>query len=164
MFVDQNGATPPQQQQQQQPQHIPTDPELQLREQLSLHQSNDMLHQAPPHLQQMGAMSAPHHHFQTPPRPVHSPQHMAQSAQSVMGIDDHNNAFVDHDSATRKRSKVSRACDECRRKKVRVLTLSPAVAGLIKRRFDAMRPARTVQNRVRAASALARVVSSVDSP
>ncbi|KAJ4359843.1 uncharacterized protein N0V89_000399 [Didymosphaeria variabile] len=114
MFVNQNGGTPPQQQQ---PQHIPTDPELQLREQLQMHQGNDMMHQAP-HLQQMGATNAMHHHFQTPPRPVHSPQHMAQSAQSVMGIDDHN-AFVDHDGATRKRSKVSRACDECRRKKIR---------------------------------------------
>ncbi|KAK7179944.1 hypothetical protein PSPO01_13943 [Paraphaeosphaeria sporulosa] len=114
MFVNQNGGTPPQQQQQQ---HIPTDPELQLREQLQMHQGSDMMHQAP-HLQQMGAMNATHHHFQTPPRPVHSPQHMAQSAQSVMGIDDHN-AFADHDGATRKRSKVSRACDECRRKKIR---------------------------------------------
>ncbi|KAL5441791.1 hypothetical protein PMIN06_001442 [Paraphaeosphaeria minitans] len=113
MFVNQNGGTPPQQQQQ----HIPTDPELQLREQLQMHQGGDMMHQAP-HLQQMGAMNATHHHFQTPPRPVHSPQHMAQSAQSVMGIDDHN-AFADHDGATRKRSKVSRACDECRRKKIR---------------------------------------------
>ncbi|KAL1594385.1 hypothetical protein SLS60_010145 [Paraconiothyrium brasiliense] len=115
MFANQNGGTPPQQQQQ--PQHIPTDPELQLREQLQMHQGSDMMHQAP-HLQQMGATNAMHHHFQTPPRPVHSPQHMAQSAQSVMGIDDHN-AFVDHDGATRKRSKVSRACDECRRKKIR---------------------------------------------
>jgi hypothetical protein len=124
MFVDQNGGTPPQQQQQ----HIATDPDLQLREQLQMHQGSDMMHQAP-HLQQMGAMNATHHHFQTPPRPVHSPQHMAQSAQSVMGIDDHN-AFVDHDGATRKRSKVSRACDECRRKKVCVLSASPTPARL----------------------------------
>ena len=114
MFVNQNG-TPPQQQP---PQHLASD-ELQMREQLSQHmqqQGNDMMHPQA-HLQQMG-LAAAHHHFQTPPRPVHSPQHMAQSAQSVMGMDEHN-AFVDHDSATRKRSKVSRACDECRRKKVR---------------------------------------------
>ncbi|KAF1977316.1 hypothetical protein BU23DRAFT_550647 [Bimuria novae-zelandiae CBS 107.79] len=120
MFVNHNGGTPPQQQQQQQQQqqHIPAD-ELQMREQLSQHiqQGADMMHPQA-HLQPMGAMNAPHHHFQTPPRPVHSPQHMAQSAQSVMGIDEHN-AFLDHDGTTRKRSKVSRACDECRRKKIR---------------------------------------------
>lgn len=126
MFVNQNGGTPPQQQQQHHhQQHIPTDPELQLREQLQMHQGTDMMHQAP-HLQQINAMNATHHHFQTPPRPVHSPQHMAQSAQSVMGIDEHN-AFAEHDSATRKRSKVSRACDECRRKKVRTPFVLPCL-------------------------------------
>lgn len=157
MFVNQNGGTPPQQQQQ--PQH--TDPELQLREQLQMHQGSDMMHQAP-HLQQLSAMNATHHHFPTPPRPVHSPQHMAQSAQSVMGIDEHN-AFADHDGATRKRSKVSRACDECRRKKVRALSASPTLAHLTTRRFDAMRPAKMVRNHVRVVSAPARGVSLVDS-
>jgi len=117
----QNGGTPPAQQQQQ---HMHTDPELQLRENIQqLQQGTEMLHAAP-QAHQMGGMNAVHHHFQTPPRPTHSPQHMAQSAQSVMGMEDHN-PYGDHDSASRKRSKVSRACDECRRKKVR----SPWVCG-----------------------------------
>jgi hypothetical protein len=112
-----NGGTPPAQQQQQQ--HMHTDPDLQLRENIQqLQQGTEMLHAAS-QAHQMGAMNAVHHHFQTPPRPTHSPQQlMAQSAQSVMGLENHN-LYGDHDSASRKRSKVSRACDECRRKKVR---------------------------------------------
>lgn len=166
MFVNQNGGTPPQQQQQQQPQpqHIPSD-ELQIREQLSQHmqqQGADMMHQQSHLHQQMNAISAAHHHFQTPPRPVHSPQHMAQSAQSVMGIDDHT-TFIDHDGASRKRSKVSRACDECRRKKVRLPTTSWSLSWLTSCRFDAMRRAKTVRNHVRVASVQVRGVSSADS-
>jgi hypothetical protein len=111
-----NGGTSPAQQQQQQ--HMHTDPELQLRENIQqLQQGTEMLHAAS-QAHQMGAMNAVHHHFQTPPRPTNSPQHLAQSAQSVMGMENHN-LYGDHDSASRKRSKVSRACDECRRKKVR---------------------------------------------
>ncbi|KAJ4295371.1 hypothetical protein N0V90_007383 [Kalmusia sp. IMI 367209] len=117
IFVQQNGGASPAQQQQQ---HVHSDTELQLREGLhQMQQSSDMMHQGP-QSHQMAAMNAAHHHFQTPPRPVHSPQHMAQSAQSVMGMEDPT-AYGDHDSASRKRSKVSRACDECRRKKVFVL-------------------------------------------
>ncbi|KAF1956915.1 hypothetical protein CC80DRAFT_504024 [Byssothecium circinans] len=113
MYVNQNGTPPAQQQ----AQHMHPDPaeDAALRE--NIQQLQHGMHQvASQH--QMNALSAAHHHFQTPQRPTHSPQHMAQSAQSVMGLEDHN-AYGDPDSASRKRSKVSRACDECRRKKVR---------------------------------------------
>ena len=43
-----------------------------------------------------------------------SPQQLAQSGLESTPLYDNNSA----DSASRKRSKVSRACDECRRKKV----------------------------------------------
>ncbi len=43
-----------------------------------------------------------------------SPQQLAQSGLESTQLYDNNTA----DSASRKRSKVSRACDECRRKKV----------------------------------------------
>jgi hypothetical protein len=115
LYVNQNGGTPPAQQQQQ---HLHSDPEMQLRESMQqLQQSNELMHPGPPQSHHMGPMNPAHHQFQTPTRPTHSPQHMAQSAQSVMGMDDPH-AYVDHESASRKRSKVSRACDECRRKKV----------------------------------------------
>jgi hypothetical protein len=153
----QNGATPPAQQQQQQ-QHMHTDPELQLRENMQqLQQGTEMLHAAP-QAHQMGGMNPVHHHFQTPPRPAHSPQHMAQSAQSVMGMEEHN-PYGDHDSASRKRSKVSRACDECRRKKVRPQCVCGQGALLTAGRFDATRPVRTDQKLVQAASGPQRDVS-----
>jgi hypothetical protein len=71
------------------------------------------MHAGAAHAQQMNPMSAAHHSFHTPPRPTHSPQQMAQT---VMSMEEH--AMYGDDSASRKRSKVSRACDECRRKKV----------------------------------------------
>ncbi|CAI6315493.1 unnamed protein product [Periconia digitata] len=118
IYVNQNGSTSQTQQQHQQQQHIHTDPDIQMRENIQQLQSADLMqHQQTSQAHQMNALSAAHHHFQTPPRPTHSPQHMAQSAQSVMGLEDPN-AYGD-DSASRKRSKVSRACDECRRKKIR---------------------------------------------
>lgn len=43
-----------------------------------------------------------------------TPQQLAQRSLDVSQIPDHN----DEESSMRKRSKVSRACDECRRKKV----------------------------------------------
>lgn len=114
IYVSQNGGASSAQQQQQ---HMHTDPDLQLRENLQqLQQGTEMMHPSTsPH--QLGPMNPAHHHFQTPTRPTHSPQHMAQSAQSVMGLEEHH-PYGDHDSTNRKRSKVSRACDECRRKKV----------------------------------------------
>ncbi|PVI05038.1 hypothetical protein DM02DRAFT_125003 [Periconia macrospinosa] len=117
IYVNQNGSTSQAQQQQQ---HMHTDPDIQMREniqQLQATTAEMMQHQSAPQAHQMNALSAAHHHYQTPPRPTHSPQHMAQSAQSVMGMEDHN--VYGDDSASRKRSKVSRACDECRRKKIR---------------------------------------------
>ncbi|KAF2267512.1 hypothetical protein CC78DRAFT_541480 [Lojkania enalia] len=107
----QNGTSPPGQQQQ----HMANDPELQLQEHLGgqLQRNADILHAGAPQAHQMGLA---HHQFQTPPRPAHSPQQMAQS---VMNLEEHN-PYGDHDGASsRKRSKVSRACDECRRKKIR---------------------------------------------
>ncbi|KAF2642803.1 hypothetical protein P280DRAFT_396283 [Massarina eburnea CBS 473.64] len=113
MYVgQQNGGTPPAQQQH-------TDADMQLHQSMQqLRQGTELMQQGPPQQHQMDALTAAHHHFQTPQRPTHSPQHMAQSAQSVMGLEDPN-VYGDHDSASRKRSKVSRACDECRRKKIR---------------------------------------------
>lgn len=97
------------------------DADLQLHDNLAhLQRSSDMMHSGVSQAQQMGALSAAHHHFQTPPRPTHSPQQMAQT---VMSMEDHA-MYSDHDGGSRKRSKVSRACDECRRKKV-LSRLSP---------------------------------------
>lgn len=110
LYGNQNGGTPPPQQQH----NMPTDPELQLQEGIAqLQRSSDMMHAGAAHAQQMNPMSAAHHSFHTPPRPTHSPQQMAQT---VMSMEEH--AMYGDDSASRKRSKVSRACDECRRKKV----------------------------------------------
>lgn len=110
----QNGGTSPAQQQQQ----MPSDADIQLQENLAQHlqRSSDMMqHQAAAQGQQMNALNPAHHHFQSPPRPTHSPQQMAQT---VMSMEDHN-MYSDHgDGSRNKRSKVSRACDECRRKKV----------------------------------------------
>jgi hypothetical protein len=92
-----------------------------------LRDGGDVMHlgNAPPqysHLAQMApAMNAHQHqpqhpHFATPTRPAHSPQQMAHAVMSLEG--GHHDPYDAHD-ASRKRSKVSRACDECRRKKVR---------------------------------------------
>jgi hypothetical protein len=104
------GMSPPQ------PQHQQVDPELQLQENLSQHLSRSaMMSAGPP---QENPMNTSHHHLQTPNRPTHSPQQMAQT---VMNLEDHApyGEHPDVSSSQRKRSKVSRACDECRRKKVR---------------------------------------------
>jgi hypothetical protein len=134
VYGNQNGGTPPAQQQQ----HLPSDADLQLQENLAqLQRSNDMM-QHPGAPGQQIPLSAAHHHFQSPPRPTHSPQQMAQT---VMNLDDHN-IYSDHDGSSRKRSKVSRACDECRRKKVR----QSCYAGYDiadKLRFDVMRRMKT---------------------
>jgi hypothetical protein len=160
IYVTQNGGTPPAQQQQ----HMHTDPELQLRENIQqLQQGGEMMHAGPSQVHQMGAMNPVHHHFQTPPRPTHSPQHMAQSAQSVMGMEEHI-PYGDHDAASRKRSKVSRACDECRRKKVTTTTFYTGYPLLTIVRFDAMRPVRMDRRRVQAVSEPLHGASSVDSP
>jgi hypothetical protein len=109
LYGTQNGGTPPAQQQQ----HLPSDADLQMHENLAqLQRSNDMMQAGPGQGQQMNPLT---HHFQSPPRPTHSPQQMAQT---IMSMED-TSMYSDHDSASRKRSKVSRACDECRRKKVR---------------------------------------------
>ena len=114
LYVNQNGnGSPPQQQQ-----HVPTDPDLQLREDLSQHlQRTEMMLPGGAQGHQMNPpMNAQHHPLQTPSRPTHSPQQMAQS---VMSLEEHS-AYGEHDGgSSRKRSKVSRACDECRRKKIR---------------------------------------------
>lgn len=109
-----------QQQQQQQSQQL-TDPELRLHENLQqLREGGDMIHtggpQQPqyPQLAQMPNMGA-HQHFQGPSRPTHSPQQMAHAVMSLEGQQEH----YDPNDPSRKRSKVSRACDECRRKKIR---------------------------------------------
>lgn len=124
-YVNQHG-TPPAQQQQQQQQHQHqsqqlTDPELRLQENLQqLREGGDMIHTGGPQqsqypqLAQMPAMGA-HQHFQAPPRPTHSPQQMAHAVMSLEGQHEH----YDPNDPSRKRSKVSRACDECRRKKIR---------------------------------------------
>ncbi|KAF2733427.1 hypothetical protein EJ04DRAFT_577626 [Polyplosphaeria fusca] len=111
LYVNQNGTPPAQQQ------HMASDPELQLQEHLGsqLHRNPDMMHGTQAQAHALSAALAGHHQFQAP-RSTHSPQQMAQS---VMNLDEHN-PFNDHDgSGSRKRSKVSRACDECRRKKIR---------------------------------------------
>ncbi|KAF2116271.1 hypothetical protein BDV96DRAFT_47079 [Lophiotrema nucula] len=110
IYVSQHG-TPPNQQQ-----HMTSDAELRLQEHLApqLQESSSLLHGGPQGHPMNPALSA-HHQFQTPSRPTHSPQQMAQSVMS--NLDEHN-PYSDHDGS-RKRSKVSRACDECRRKKIR---------------------------------------------
>ena len=117
LYANQNGETPSTQQPP--PPHAHgqahTDPDLQLQERLQhLQQGTEMLHAATQGHTLSAALGASHHQFQTPPRPTHSPQQMAQS---VISLDGHD-LYSDHDGSSRKRSKVSRACDECRRKKV----------------------------------------------
>ncbi|KAF2494527.1 hypothetical protein BU16DRAFT_618600 [Lophium mytilinum] len=111
LYVHQNGAMSPAQHQQQQ-QHGPTDPELQLQENLQQHLGRHIA-SAPP---QEHSLNPPHHQVHTPIRPTHSPQQMAQNG--LMSLEDQGH-YIDDGSGSRKRSKVSRACDECRRKKIR---------------------------------------------
>ncbi|KAF1997370.1 hypothetical protein P154DRAFT_283132 [Amniculicola lignicola CBS 123094] len=112
LYGNQNGGTPPAQQQQ----HVPTDEELQLQEGIAQHlqRNSELMHPGAAQAHQLNAAMNAHHQFHTPPRPTHSPQQMAQS---VMSLEDHG--AYDPDGSSRKRSKVSRACDECRRKKIR---------------------------------------------
>ncbi|KAF2749612.1 hypothetical protein M011DRAFT_492708 [Sporormia fimetaria CBS 119925] len=114
LYGNQNGGTPPARTQQE----LSSEADRQLQENLAQFQhSNDMMHVAVSSAQQMNQMNAlagGHHHFQSPPRPTHSPQQMAQT---VMNMEDHN--IYSSEESNRKRSKVSRACDECRRKKIR---------------------------------------------
>ncbi|KAH7083335.1 hypothetical protein BKA63DRAFT_403028 [Paraphoma chrysanthemicola] len=116
-YVNHNGTPPAQQQQQ----HM-TDPELRLQENLQqLRDGGDMMqsgHPPQPQYQQLAQMPpsmGAHHQFQSPARPVHSPQQMAHAVMSLEGQHDP----YDPNDPSRKRSKVSRACDECRRKKIR---------------------------------------------
>ncbi|KAF1938788.1 hypothetical protein EJ02DRAFT_409698 [Clathrospora elynae] len=113
-YTDQNGTPPAQQ-------HHLSDAELRLQQNLQqLREGGEVMHtgnsQQPqyPQLAQLGpSMGA--HHFQAPARPTHSPQQMAQH---VMSLEGHHDQY-DPNDLNRKRSKVSRACDECRRKKIR---------------------------------------------
>lgn len=116
-YVNHNDTTPAQQQQQ----HM-SDPELRLQENLQqLRDGGDMMHAGNPQqpqyqqLAQMPPSMGAHQHFQAPARPTHSPQQMAHAVMSLEGPHD----TFDPNDPSRKRSKVSRACDECRRKKVR---------------------------------------------
>jgi hypothetical protein len=116
---NQNGETPPaqqQQQQQQQPHAQMHVDDLQLEERIQHLQRGTEMMYANPQGHQINAALNAHHQFQTPPRPTHSPQQMAQHVMSLDGQD----MYSDHDGSSRKRSKVSRACDECRRKKVQL--------------------------------------------
>ena len=133
-YLNQN-ATPPAQQQQE---HL-TDPELRLQANLQrLREGGDMAHTSGPQqaqyqqLAQMGSGMNAHQHFQTPLRPTHSPQQMAHA---VMNLEAHD--AYDTNDPGRKRSKVSRACDECRRKKVR--TIASTRVAFYLQQVDSMR-------------------------
>lgn len=156
LYGNQNGGASPTQQHQ----HLSPDNEMQLQEGIAqLTRSNEMMHVGqPPH--HMGAPVNTAHHFQTPPRPTHSPQQMAQIA--AHGLEDHVMYSGELDSS-RKRSKVSRACDECRRKKAWLNHSPISIPLLTTRRFDATQPAKTARKHVQAVSVLARDVSLVDS-
>jgi len=117
-YTDHTDSPSAQQQQQQM-----TDPELRLQENMQqLRDGGDMLHAHPQpqyqHITQMPSAMGAHAHFQSPARPTHSPQQMAHAVMSLEGQHD----MYDPNDPNRKRSKVSRACDECRRKKVRERT------------------------------------------
>lgn len=122
-YVNQS-ATPSAQQQQQ---HL-TDPELRLQENLQqLRDGGDIAQTSGPQqaqyqqLAHLGPSMGAHQHFQAPLRPTHSPQQMAHA---VMSLEAHD--AYDPNDPSRKRSKVSRACDECRRKKVRSVIHFPS--------------------------------------
>lgn len=56
---------------------------------------------------------------QQPQQPQHQPQHLVQfTPNQQAGVDPNHDLSYGDQSARRKRTKVSRACDECRRKKV----------------------------------------------
>lgn len=107
----------------------------------------------------MGPAMAAHPHFQGPARPTHSPQQMAQHVMSLEGHHDH----FDPNDPTRKRSKVSRACDECRRKKVRHSRPARPWLLLTSSRFDATQPVKMVPRRALVARGQEHDVSLADS-
>ncbi|KAH8730672.1 hypothetical protein GQ44DRAFT_767853 [Phaeosphaeriaceae sp. PMI808] len=116
-YMNHNSTSPGQQQQ-----HNLTDPELRLQENLQqLRDGGDMMHPGHPQqpqyqqLAQMPSAMGAHQHFQSQARPTHSPQQMAHA---VMSLEVQHDGY-DPNDPSRKRSKVSRACDECRRKKIR---------------------------------------------
>lgn len=155
--------TPPAQQQHQDL----TDPELQLQEKLQQF-SNQVMHTSGPQQHQyqqpapMGPLQGGHAHFQAPLRPTHSPQQMAHVAMSLG--EPHHEQF-DPNDPNRKRSKVSRACDECRRKKVCAKTQPYlGLSALTYNRFDAMPLARTGQKLAQAVRGREQHVDLADSP
>jgi hypothetical protein len=77
-----------------------------------LQSHNHSLQDVLPHAGQHQA----HHYSQDPPQPPHLPHHMS----SEHGLPQTHPAYQLADATPpRKRSKVSRACDECRRKKIK---------------------------------------------
>ena len=156
-----HNGTPPAQQQHQDL----TDPDLQLQEKLQQF-SNQVMHssgpQQPQYQQpaQMTPMQGAHPHFQPPQRPTHSPQQMAHVA---MSLGEHPHEQFDPNDPNRKRSKVSRACDECRRKKVSVNRKAQVLQYTYRYRFDVTRPARTGQKPARAAREQEQDVNSAGS-
>jgi hypothetical protein len=154
--------TPSAQQPQPQEQHM-TDPELRLQESMQqLRDGGDMMHahQQPQyqHITQMPPAMGAHAHFQSPARPTHSPQQMAHAVMSLEGQHD----IYDPNDPNRKRSKVSRACDECRRKKVRERKPFNEGSTLTDCRSAATRRARTDRKPAQVARGRERDVSSVD--
>lgn len=70
---------------------------------------------------ELGRPSSADHHHQ---------EHMLQFTPSQqVGVDPNHDLSYGDQSARRKRSKISRACDECRRKKVRVFCWQDATGG-----------------------------------
>lgn len=159
-YTTHNESAPSQQQQE----HM-TDPELRLQANLQqLRDGGDMMHSgAQPQSQyhqlaQMPPNMTAHPHFQSTARPTHSPQQMAHAVMSLEGQHD----TFDPNDPSRKRSKVSRACDECRRKKVCRQYDTPR-ATLIWDRFDAMQRARMARRRAPVVRELELGASSADS-
>lgn len=67
----------------------------------------------------LGSSNPGAHDMGRPPSPDHHQQHMLQFPPSQqVGVDPNHDLSYGDQSARRKRSKISRACDECRRKKV----------------------------------------------
>ena len=92
--------------------------------------------------------------------PMGSPQQIAQS-----GLNSNHDPNLTE--SPKKRSKVSRACDECRRKKVRTMFRSPFSIRLAAnqadlRRFDAMLPLRMPMSNAQAVSVWGQPASSVE--
>jgi hypothetical protein len=126
-----------------------------------------MMHSAGPQQAQyqqithMGPTMSAHPHYPGPTRPTHSPQQMAQH---VMGLENHDP--YDPNDPSRKRTKVSRACDECRRKKVRITQYAPThmCVSLTACRSDATPLPRTGRKPARVARGQVRVASSAVNP